>query len=118
MKRIGHFRISPAALKRALTPAPRVPAPPPLPLPGFTPEVVRDTLRAAAAAHGVTVEDLRGAGREQRIAYARQDAMARLRGLDVYGRRPSLAQVGRWLNRDHSTVLHGIRAHEARETAR
>ena len=58
--------------------------------------------------------------RERTIAVsrARQEIFARLyalrRGGASTGAVYSSAQIGRWFERDHSTVLWGIRAHEAR----
>lgn len=65
-----------------------------------------------AAATGVTVEALRGPRRIAEVAQPRQALMHRAHAA---GR--GLSQIGRWLRRDHTTVLHGIRAHEKRYAA-
>ena len=47
--------------------------------------------------------------------------MWRLRRMDWRGGvrgRPSIVQIGEWLNRDHSTVSYGVQAHERRRHAR
>lgn len=62
--------------------------------------------------HGIPAAQLRGVSRERRYAHPRQEAywLARKTG------RYSLSQIGRFFGgRDHTTVLHGIRAYEARK---
>lgn len=54
-----------------------------------------------------------GASRSFQVKLARHAAMYRMH--TEMG--SSLAQIGRWLNRDHTTVLSGIRAHKARMEA-
>lgn len=63
--------------------------------------------------YGVSVADLRGPARTKGIAHARQHAMY------LMAQQPhlSLPQIGRYLNRDHTTILHGVRAHKARAEA-
>jgi chromosomal replication initiation ATPase DnaA len=64
-----------------------------------------------ARQHGFTFRQLISPRRNQKLAIARQHAMYEL------DRRTSLSlpQIGKLLGgRDHTTVLHGIRAHEAR----
>lgn len=70
---------------------------------------VRQIVEAVAAQHGVKPQDILGPDRTHYVAMARQEVMyhARLAGL-------SLAQIGRALGRDHSTVLAGIAAHKRR----
>jgi chromosomal replication initiation ATPase DnaA len=64
-----------------------------------------------AALHGVEPRAITGRRRTPRIVLARQHAYA-----EVKARRAhlSLPAVGRAFGRDHSTILGGIRAHEAR----
>lgn len=63
---------------------------------------------ARAAEYHVTVSDVLGRGRTQSVTAARQAVMADLRALGK-----SLPEIGRYLDRDHTTVLLGIRkAHE------
>jgi chromosomal replication initiation ATPase DnaA len=66
---------------------------------------------AAYRAH-FTVEDFQGPERHRPIAWARQDFM-----LSAERAGYSLSEIGRFLNRDHTTVLHGIRAAKKREAA-
>lgn len=64
-----------------------------------------------AEQYGVSVADLRGPDRTKAISTARQHAMW------LMAQQPhlSLPQIGRYLNgRDHTTILHGIRQHQAR----
>jgi chromosomal replication initiation ATPase DnaA len=70
-----------------------------------------------ALKHDVTVDDLIGPARTRWISHARQELMwfayeeRRADGTRVY----SLPSIGKYLGgRDHTTVLHGILAHERR----
>lgn len=82
----------------------------------ITTAVLREVLGEVSQAYGIGEEDLVGESRRKAIAHARQEAMWRLRHrLALDGRpRHSLLEIGRVFNRDHTTVLHGLRAHEAR----
>lgn len=62
-----------------------------------------------ASAHLLTVTELRGPCRERYIAWPRQEAM-----LAMVEAGFSLPQIGRFLNRDHTTVMAGARAARAR----
>jgi len=64
-----------------------------------------------AAKHGLTVKEITSRNRTWRVSHPRQEAM-----YELYTRtKLSLPQVARKLGlTDHSTVMHGIRAHEAR----
>jgi chromosomal replication initiation ATPase DnaA len=68
-----------------------------------------------AKAHAVTLADLRGPSRKRSVAWPRHELMWRLnkqRGLGV-------TKIGRLLGeRDHSTVVKGIAAHERRTAER
>jgi len=76
----------------------------------------RQTLAAVAAAHGVSPADILGTRRFRHLVYARQELAWRMRNArDSLGDpRFSLPQIAAWMNRDHSTLLHAIRAHEVR----
>jgi chromosomal replication initiator protein len=64
-----------------------------------------------AAERDVTMDELLGPCRLRCIAWARQDAMLRIRReLNL-----SLPQIGRIFKRDHTTVMHGIRRAIERE---
>ncbi len=71
-----------------------------------------------AAYHGVSVTQLRGPDRARSVSHPRQHFMWVARQHIVGDRhRWSLPEIGRFLGgRDHTTVLHGVRAHEARRT--
>lgn len=67
--------------------------------------------REVAAKHAVTLIDLVSDRRDQRIVRARHEAFYRCRHETTM----SLPQIGkRFGNRDHTTVLHGIKKHEER----
>jgi len=83
-------------------------------------EVVRDSLRRSAGGgdevsavlqsvcdqFAVTLDDLRGPGRSQRVNEPRKVAYRRLRDLGL-----SLPRIGAIMGgRDHTTVMHGLRA--------
>lgn len=80
-------------------------------------DTVREILQRCADNHGVTPADIVGDRRFKPIVHARQEAMYRLRDLRTFegARRFSLPRIGQLLGgRDHTTILHGVRAHEAR----
>jgi len=80
-------------------------------------EKVRAILRQAAAFHGVTVDDIKGSRRFLSHCMARQEAMWRLREIKAPDGSPrlSLPRIGQIVGGvDHTTVLHGVRAHERR----
>jgi len=73
------------------------------------PPSARRILDSVAAKHGLTVEDLVGSSARKAATRARWEAMARLRDeVRINGLEPSLPQVGTWVRRDHTTVLHGL----------
>ena len=79
-----------------------------------TPPMVRSRAESiayeVASRAGLRVEDLKGANRKRQYSWPRQVAMTRIRretGL-------SLPEIGRLFRRDHTTVLHAIRAVDAR----
>jgi chromosomal replication initiator protein len=67
---------------------------------------VSQILKEVSQAYGVTINDLRGDSRLRHIARPRQIAYVRLRDeTDL-----SLPAIGRIMgNRDHTTILYGIR---------
>lgn len=72
----------------------------------------REIIREVAERHGLTFRCLEGKRTSHAFAVVRQAAYA-----EVRARRPhlSLQAIGRAFGgRDHTTVMHGIRAHEAR----
>lgn len=65
---------------------------------------VRSYVELAASVHGTTPAAIFSRSRKRVDAYARADVMQRLRE-DGF----TLQQIARWLDRDHSTVIHMLR---------
>lgn len=65
-----------------------------------------------AASSNLTVADIRGRRRERAFAWPRQDAMRRMHEAGH-----SSVDIGFFLKRDHTTILHGVRAARARMVA-
>lgn len=65
-------------------------------------------LRDCANEYGCTVADMMGVSRKMKITLARRKAMYLLwqRGT------MSKAHIGRFLNKDHTTVIHALRSYE------
>lgn len=59
----------------------------------------------AAANHGTTIGALFGESRQRQDVAARREVWRKMKD-DGF----SLSEIGRLTNRDHSTVLHGLRA--------
>lgn len=81
------------------------------------PITMRSILAEVCAERGVTEADVLSQSRKRRIAHPRHEVMWRCKqvkrqdGRDRY----SLPQIGAFLGgRDHTTALHGVRAHKAR----
>jgi chromosomal replication initiation ATPase DnaA len=68
---------------------------------------VREIAASVADKYGLTVDDLRGTDRTRRVAWPRQEAMAEIRR---HRQDMSLPDIGRFFNRDHTTVIHALRA--------
>lgn len=66
--------------------------------------------RAVCAVHGLSVEELLSKSRSPRVARARQLAMYLARELTSL----SLTEIARAFDRDHTTVLHAVRAVSSR----
>lgn len=62
-----------------------------------------------AREHGVAIADILSDSRIRRVTRARQEVMRRAVEAGF-----SLGRVGRFLGRDHTTVLHGVNAARAR----
>lgn len=68
-------------------------------------------LEEVATKHGLTVEDIKGPSRKRYVARARQEAMWQMRQRT----RLSFPEIARRCGRgDHTTAIHGVKAHEAR----
>lgn len=76
--------------------------------PRARPIVIQEAERA-----GIRIADLLGRGRVKVLVAARQAAMVRCR--EEFGW--SMPVIGRQFGRDHTTVLHAIRQHQARRDA-
>lgn len=63
-----------------------------------------------AEKHGVTVAKIDGPRRSEKIVHARQEAMWRAKNETNL----SFPSLGKLFDRDHTTVMWGIRQHEAR----
>ena len=66
--------------------------------------------RETAEKHGVTVAKIDGPRRSEKIVHARQEAMWRAKNETNL----SFPSLGKLFDRDHTTVMWGIRQHEAR----
>ena len=67
-----------------------------------------DITKAIANRAGISMVDIRGAGREKRFVEARHAAFMKIR--KTLGR--SLPEIGKFFNRDHSTVMYALRKME------
>jgi len=88
---------------RALVPVELTPLPETMPL-------WRRIVIEVARKHGLTFVQLAGQQRFRKIVAARHECFWRLHNETTM----SLPAIGRRLNRDHTTVLHGIKQHEKR----
>ena len=84
----------------------------PMAIPRF-PETRREflarSITEAATAHGVAPHRVAGPDRDRPAAQARQDVYLALREAGW-----TLPQIGKAMNRDHTTVMSGIAAAQAR----
>lgn len=104
-------RIRPAQLPPVPEPAPEpvIPATPtPLPPPKPNARAYVKILHDVATRHDMTPDDVIGKCRSPRYVKARQEAFYLLRAAGY-----SMLQIGRFCNRDHTTVLHGANKYEA-----
>lgn len=74
---------------------------------------IQQVIEDVALKYDVSCESILGEGRTQEVVEARQEVMwvLRARGLNY-------CAIGRRLNRDRTTVVHGIKAFEKRKTLR
>lgn len=70
---------------------------------------IRDICEEVCARTGLTLPEIRGLSRVARVVQPRQEVMwlAAKAG-------KSTPEIGRFFSRDHTTVIHGIRAHQRR----
>jgi chromosomal replication initiation ATPase DnaA len=77
----------------------------------------RAVLADVAALRGVKGDDITGPSRLRELVHARQEVAWKVRQAQTacFEPRFSLSQIGTWLGgRDHTTIIHAIRAHEKR----
>ena len=67
---------------------------------------VYEVLAIVARQYGIPIDELPKKGRTQTVARARQDACALLRDTT----KMSLPEIGRVFDRDHTTIIHGLRS--------
>lgn len=73
------------------------------------PDWVKDIVRAVAAKHKVHPLEIVGVARQKRVTAARHEVWYK-----VYAARPdtvTLPIIGRWFDRDHTTIGYGITRH-------
>jgi hypothetical protein len=88
-------------------PKPKVEVPLDYPNPGKGGESAWHIMEIAAKRHGLNINDLRCHTRIPELIVARQEAMYQCARLTVL----SYSAIGRLFGRDHTTIMHGVRAH-------
>jgi hypothetical protein len=71
---------------------------------------VKRLIAEIAMLHGVAVEDILSERRTKQIALARQHVMVEMKARTPW----SIAQIGRYLGRDHTSVLHALKVFKKR----
>ena len=71
--------------------------------------MMRDYFETAAAEAGLTLNEIRSARRDRIACRAREQAYAACRDAGF-----TLGQIGRYVNRDHTTVLNGLMRYDQR----
>jgi len=69
----------------------------------------RRMAKSVAERHGLNLPDILGDEKTKKVTKARQEVMSELRD-----RGWSYAQIGQAMARDHTTIMHGVKAHEQR----
>ncbi|MCA6264704.1 helix-turn-helix domain-containing protein, partial [Phenylobacterium sp.] len=74
-------------------------------------EFFRKTLAAVCAAHGVSPADVMGEARLAYLVRARHEVAWRMRNVRKPTGKPrfSFPQIGEFMNRDHTTIIHAVR---------
>lgn len=72
---------------------------------------MRQIAEDVASKHGLTLADLKSRTAAHRISRRRHEAMAIMRATGRY----SYPQIGRFFGMDHTSAIHGVRAHNARQ---
>lgn len=73
---------------------------------------MRDIFTEIAQENGLTLADMIDQNRARRYAHPRQEGM-----LVAFMSGHTVSAISRFLKRDHSTIIHGINAAEARNEA-
>lgn len=75
------------------------------------PEAIRDLVKQVATSRRVAIMLIASDSRMRVAVYARNEIMYMIKA-----RNPSTScpQMGRWFNRDHTSILHGIASHQER----
>ena len=73
-------------------------------------KLIGEVFAEVAKRHGLTVADLVGPSRLRQFAWPRQEAFY----LAKMQTGASFPEIGRFARRDHTTVIHGVKAHAAR----
>lgn len=71
-----------------------------------------DIAQEVAAERGLRMDDLRNASRVKALCHARHEAM-----LQMVEAGFTVSQIGRFLRRDHTSVLHGAQVARSRREA-
>jgi hypothetical protein len=95
---------------------PPEPEPEPEPQPKRKKETTREKIiRAVCDKYDVTLDELRGNGRNKNITSARHECFYRFRNeIKQMGRPLSLPEIGKAFCKDHTTIMHGINRHAER----
>ena len=67
-------------------------------------------IRETAEKHGLTEKELMAATRKVNVVKARQEAIYRIR----HEVQKSMSEIGRFFNKDHTTILHALEKHVER----
>jgi chromosomal replication initiation ATPase DnaA len=80
---------------------------------GELPQKVQHVVIDVCAEHSVSITRVLDGCQRRPYARARQEIIWRLRHMPwgAKGKPPSLPQIGRWLGRDHTSVLHAYHRH-------
>lgn len=75
---------------------------------------MREIASRVAARYGTSLSALQGCSRQRTVSHPRQEAYAEIYSVGRY----STTQIGRFFgDRDHTTVIYGIRRHRSRLAA-
>lgn len=73
-----------------------------------------DDFKALCDMHGVVLNEVFSKGRDSQVAAARHDIMLYLREVMQW----SYPRIGKFLDRDHTSVMHGVKAAKERREKR